>query len=101
MYYSKKELRSLGFNTVGENTEVSKLCSLYLNGKSSIGNYVRIDDFTVIKGCIDIGDNIHIGSFCSFNASGSKITLEDYVGISTHWGFLIHQVFFFESLILF
>ncbi len=86
MFYTKDELLEKGFLSVGNNTKVSKLASLYLSEGSSIGSNVRIDDFTIIKGNIEIENNVHISSFCSLNGTGSKITLRNYVGISTHCG---------------
>ena len=83
--YNKEELKSLGFKKIGENVSISKKTSFYGNSRISIGNNVRIDDYCVIsagKGGIVIGNYVHIAIFSSLQGEG-KITLEDFVGVSS------------------
>ena len=84
-FYNTKELKSLGFKKIGENVKISKKTSFYGISRISIGNNVRIDDFCVLsagKGGIEIGNYVHIAIFSSLQGEG-KITLEDFVGISS------------------
>lgn len=81
--YSHEELIKAGLNSVGENVIISKKTSLYkLSGK--IGSNVRIDDFCTIIGKIEIGDFVHIGPGCRFNAGQAVILVRDYASISSN-----------------
>ena len=44
--------------------------------KGNIGDNVRIDDFVIIKGKINISSNVHISSFCSLSAIGAERSSE-------------------------
>jgi len=84
-YYNIEEVNTLGFKSVGQNVQISKKASLYGVSRISIGNNVRIDDFCVLsagEGGIEIGNYVHIAVFCSLQGEG-KITLEDFVGLSS------------------
>ncbi len=97
-YYTKKQLNSLGFKSIGRNVKISDKASVYNFDKIEIGDYSRIDDFCVISGSVKIGDNVHItpqcvvaggspgvviDSFCTL-AYGVKIfsQTDDYSGLS-------------------
>ncbi|WP_136799761.1 acyltransferase [Desulfosediminicola ganghwensis] len=78
-------VESIGFASLGENVVISDRASFYNCGKISIGNNVRIDDFSVISagvGGISIGNNVHIAVFSSLIGAG-KITLSDFSNISS------------------
>jgi len=84
-FYSSEELNTLGFKSLGENVLISRKTSFYGVSRISIGNNVRIDDFCVLstgQGGIEIGNYVHIAIFSSLQGEG-KITLEDFVGISS------------------
>ena len=84
-FYSEKELSDLGFKSIGKNVLISRKTSLYGIPRISIGNNVRIDDFSFISagtGGIQIGNFVHIALYVSFQGAG-KITLEDFSGVST------------------
>ncbi len=84
-FYNKEELRDLGFKSIGENVLLSRKCSIYGASKISIGNNVRIDDFSVLSAGtegIEIGSHIHISPFCSMQGNG-KIVMEDFSGLSS------------------
>lgn len=80
-FYSQKELLSLGFASLGDNVKLSRKTSIYCAENISIGNNVRIDDFCILSGKIEIGSNIHISAYVALYGSGG-IILEDYTGIS-------------------
>lgn len=84
-FLSKQQLQEVGFKSVGENVLLSDKVSIYGADKITIGNNVRIDDFTVLsagEGGIDIGNYIHIAVFSSLIGAG-KITLSDFCNISS------------------
>jgi acetyltransferase-like isoleucine patch superfamily enzyme len=84
-FYSEEELKTLGFKSIGSNVLISRKTSFYGISRISVGNNVRIDDFCVLstgKGGLDIGNYVHIAIFSSLQGEG-KITLQDFVGISS------------------
>ena len=84
-YFSEQELQSLGFMKIGRNVLISKKASIYGASNMSIGNNVRIDDYVLLIGNIEIHDYIHIGAFCGLHASqGGRIIFEDFSGISSN-----------------
>lgn len=82
-FYSKHELKELGFEKVGDNVLISRKASIYGASNISIGNNVRIDDFCIISGKNIIGNNVHIaaGVYCFGGHTG--IFMDDYVGVSS------------------
>ncbi len=87
MYYNEEELKNLGFDSVGKNTRISKKAVFHGVKHGVIGNNVRIDDFSSLKGNIKIGNYVHISSFCSISGTGGEIKIEDFCGMSTHCAF--------------
>lgn len=80
-FYSNSELLQLGLRKVGHNVLLSRKASIYSPHQISIGNNVRIDDFCLLSGQIELGSNIHISAYVAlYGAKG--IVLEDYTGIS-------------------
>ena len=88
MFYTKQELLDIGFIEVGDDTRVSKKSVFHGIKEGVIGNSVRIDDFSTLKGNIKIGNHVHISSFCSISGTGGEIKIEDFCGMSTHCAFL-------------
>ena len=87
MFYTKQELLDIGFIQVGDDTRVSKKSVFHGIKEGVIGNSVRIDDFSTLKGDIKIGNHVHISSFCSISGTGGEIKIEDFCGMSTHCAF--------------
>lgn len=80
-FYSEKELREIGFKSVGKDVKLSRKASIYSPEKITIGDNVRIDDFCILSGNITLGSNIHISAYVAlYGAMG--IVMEDYSGIS-------------------
>jgi len=80
-FYTQQELMNLGFNEIGDSVLISRKASFYGIDKMSIGNNVRIDDFSILSGEIKLGSNIHISAFCAlYGANGIEIM--DYSGLS-------------------
>ncbi len=84
-YYTTEELKRLGVKAIGENVRVSTKASIYTNNGIVMGNNVRVDDFCILVGDIEIHSYIHIGAFCGLHASqGGRIVFEDFSGISSN-----------------
>ena len=48
-FYSREQLEKIGFKSLGENVLISDKTSIYFPKNISIGNNVRIDDFSVLS----------------------------------------------------
>jgi acetyltransferase-like isoleucine patch superfamily enzyme len=82
-YLTKEALLALGFSQVGDDVKVSPLARLYAI-EGSLGNRVRIDDFAILTGQIELGDDVHVSPFCFLGGTGGRIRLEHGAGMSTH-----------------
>lgn len=81
---SRKGIESLGFQSVGQNAQISDKASFYGTDKIAIGNNVRIDDFCVLSagtGGILIGNHVHVAVYSSLIGAG-LITLSSFSNIS-------------------
>ena len=84
-FYTTKELKNIGFNSIGNHVLISRKASFYGIQNIDLADNVRIDDFCFLsagKGGIRIGNNVHISTYSSLVGEG-RITLEDFVGISS------------------
>jgi dTDP-4-amino-4,6-dideoxy-D-glucose acyltransferase len=82
---TEQQLRACGFKAVGENVRVSDKASIYNAANISIGDNVRIDDFTVLSagsGGITLGSHIHIAVYTSLIGSGA-IVIGDFANLSS------------------
>jgi len=82
-FYSKKELVEIGFRSIGENVLISKKVSIYGASKITIKNNVRIDDFVILSGKIEIGNFIHVAAYSALFAGDEGIFLKDFSNISS------------------
>jgi galactoside O-acetyltransferase len=83
-FYTAAELKDLGLESVGDEVYISKKASLFGVSHMVIGHHVRIDDYCVLVGNIELHNYIHIGVFCDLHASkNGKIVLEDFSGLSS------------------
>ena len=80
-FLSEEELKLIGFNKVGKDVLISKKASIYSPSLISIGNNVRIDDFCILSGKINLGNNIHISAYSALYGGGG-IIMRDYSGLS-------------------
>jgi galactoside O-acetyltransferase len=74
----------MGFARVGENSAVSRNCTIIGLSNITIGDNVRIDGFTSIiaaSGWVKIGSHVQIGIGCVLGARGG-IELGDYSSLS-------------------
>lgn len=82
-FYSREELKQLGFKQLGKNVLISRKASIYGAEKMSIGNNVRIDDFCILSGKIVIGDFVHIAAYSALFGGSEGIELKNFSGLSS------------------
>lgn len=82
-FYSRDELDSIGFASVGQEVFISRKASIYGAERISIGNHVRVDDFVVLSGKITIGDYVHIAVFTSLFGGNAGIFIRDFANLSS------------------
>ena len=80
-FYSCGELHLLGLKYCGDNVLISRKTSIYSPEKISIGNNVRIDDYCILSGDIQMGNNIHISAYVGLYGKYG-IQLNDFTTIS-------------------
>lgn len=82
-FYNNEELKEIGFKSIGNNVLVSKKASIYGASNISIGNNVRIDDFSILSGNISIGNYVHISAGVMIFAGKYGVTINDFVAVSS------------------
>lgn len=82
-FYSEDELKKIGFKSYGKNVLISRNAQIYGASKMVIGNNVRIDDFCVLSGAIELGSNIHIAVFCGIFAGNTGVKMCDFSTLSS------------------
>lgn len=81
-FLTRKELQELGIRQFGESVFIGRHAALYTPECLILGNHVRIDDFTVISGTVQLGSYIHISHFCGLYGGEEGIVMEDFSGLS-------------------
>ena len=84
-FYTNEELLDIGFKYIGRKVLISRKASIYSPENISIGDNVRIDDFTILSasgGNIEINNHIHIAAFCNLIGKGG-IVMDDYSGLTS------------------
>lgn len=82
-YYTVEELNSIGFKAVGKKVLISRKASIYGEENISIGNNVRIDDFAMLSGRVEIGNHIHISAYTALFGGKAGICMLDFSGLSS------------------
>lgn len=82
-FYTSEELNELGFKNIGENVLISRKASIYGADKICIGNDVRIDDFCILTGKINLGNYIHIAAFTALYGGTEGIIIQDFSNLSS------------------
>lgn len=82
-FYTESELTDIGFKSCGRNVLLSRKASIYGAENIEIGSNVRIDDFSLLSGCVKIGDWVHIAAYSALYAGKFSIILNDFVTISS------------------
>lgn len=82
-FYNKEELKQLGLKSFGENVSISRKASIYGASNISIGSNVRIDDFCILSGYIEIGNYIHIAAYTALYGGVAGIFISDFANLSS------------------
>ncbi len=80
-FYSQDELDELGLRSFGSKVFISKKTSIYSPQLLAIGDNVRIDDFCILSGNIQVGNNIHISAYTALYGKYG-IELQDFTTVS-------------------
>lgn len=81
-FYTAEELNTMVFFSLGQNVKISRKVSIYGITNISIGSNVRIDDFCILSGKIEIGSYVHIAAYTALYGGQDGIFIGDFVGIS-------------------
>ena len=81
-FYNSKELMELGLKCIGEHVKISRKCSIYSPETIVIGNNVRIDDFCILSGKIEIGSNVHVAAYSALYGGDEGIFIDDFANLS-------------------
>jgi acetyltransferase-like isoleucine patch superfamily enzyme len=80
-FLSLSELEASKFGAIGHNVMISRHACIYEPALLLIGDNVRIDDFCILSGKIELSSNIHISAYCAlYGKYGIKI--DEYSGLS-------------------
>lgn len=82
-FYSDEELQKIGFKEIGQNVLISRKASIYSPEKMVIGSHVRIDDFCILSGHIELKDYVHIAAYVALFGANVGIYIDSFVGISS------------------
>lgn len=85
-FYLPEELAALGLGSYGEDVRISRHASLYSAENIHLGNHVRIDDFCVLSGKIQLGNYVHISAATLLFGGDAGICLHDYSTTSSRCG---------------
>lgn len=83
-FLTQAEIGEIGFKAVGSEVLISRHANFYGASKITLGNYSRIDDFTVLSAGsegIILGQHVHIGTHCTLIGQG-LILLDSFSGLS-------------------
>lgn len=82
-FYNKDELEQIGFHHCGEDVMISRKASIYGAENISIGNHVRVDDFCILSGRIELGNYVHIAAGTMLFGGEYGISMNDFSGLSS------------------
>ena len=83
-YFSEDEVENLGFARIGKNVKIKRNVGIVGTENISIGDNVRIDDFTMIMASGEpcrIGSYVHIAAHCTIYGRAGFV-MEDFSGLS-------------------
>lgn len=82
-FYSEQELHELGLKSFGKNVKISRKASIYGASRISVGDHVRIDDFCILSGRIEIGNYVHIAAYTALYGGTDGVYIDDFVNVSS------------------
>ena len=68
---------------MGGGTFISRKASIYGAENMIIGSHVRIDDFCILSGQIELGDYIHIAAYSALYGGEKGIFIGDFANLSS------------------
>lgn len=82
-FLSQEEIAKIGLKSYGQNVYISRHASIYSPEKIAIGDNVRIDDFCILSGIIEIGSCVHIAAYSAIYGGDKGVFISDYANISS------------------
>lgn len=82
-FYTEEELKEFPFLRLGEDVRISRKASIYGIDQIAIGNHVRIDDFCILSGKIELGNYIHVAAYTALYGGGAGIYIRDFANLSS------------------
>lgn len=82
-FYTEEELKTLGLKAYGTNVKISRHASIYGAQNISIGSNVRVDDFCILSGHIELGSYIHIAAYTALYGGEEGIYISDFANLSS------------------
>lgn len=82
-FYTTEELKELGLKSVGENVLISRKASIYGNQNIVVGRNVRIDDFCILSGHVEIGNYVHIAAYTALYGGTQGVFISDFANLSS------------------
>lgn len=82
-FYTQEELNSLGFQSLGEDVRLSRKACIYGAENMLLGSHVRIDDFCILSGHIQLGSYIHVAAYTALYGGDDGIFVEDFANLSS------------------
>lgn len=82
-FLTEDEIRKVGFRSYGANLKISRHACFYGASEMMIGDNVRIDDFCILSGHIEMGSFIHIAAYSAIYGGDKGIYIDDFAGISS------------------
>ncbi len=83
-YLTEHDLSDYGFRSLGRNVRISSDVRVYGQENISIGNDVRIDDFTILSaanGSIEIGNHVFVARGCHLSGT-MHLRIHDFVTLA-------------------
>lgn len=82
-FYTEKELVQIGFKRYGTDVKISRKSSIYGAEDMILGNHVRVDDFCILSGKIEIGSYVHIAAYTALYGGAAGIYVNDFANLSS------------------
>ncbi len=82
-FYTAEELKGLGFKKIGKDASISRKASFYSVQNISLGDHVRIDDFCILSGKIELGNYVHISAGTYLYGGDAGIKADDFASIAS------------------
>ena len=81
-FLTEKQLRRVGFKSIGEDVMISSKASIYNPENIELGSKVRVDDFAVLSGKIRLGRNVHVSLYSNIAGGEKGVCIEDFSGLA-------------------